>query len=47
MKNYFWVAIENILITAIFAIIAIYFEHWWIILFSVLGWTTIKRQTEK
>lgn len=41
MNTYWAVALENILITLCFAWVAIHFNHWWIILFAILGWTTV------
>lgn len=42
MKNYLPVALGNIGITLCFALVAIWAGHWWIILFSILGWNTLK-----
>ena len=46
MKTPYWtVAIENVLIVAIFAAVAIVFHKWWIVLFSLLFASTITHKT--
>lgn len=46
MKDYWPIALENVGITLCFLIAAIFFNHWWIILFALFGWTSIKRPTQ-
>lgn len=45
--NYWAVALENIGITICFTVLAIYFNHWWIGLFSVIGWTSLSSLSTK
>lgn len=47
MKDYWPIALENVGITACFVALAIYFNHWWIVLFALLGWTSVKFKQDK
>jgi hypothetical protein len=42
MKSYWAIAVENILITVCFALVAIFTNHWWVILFAFAGYSYIK-----
>ena len=35
------VLIKNVLVVALFVLLAIKFQHWWRVLFSVLFWNSI------
>ena len=42
MKESVQVILMNIIILAIFACVAVHFDKWWIILFSLLGMASYK-----
>lgn len=44
MKTYWPIAFENVGLTACFAVVAIFFGHWWIVLFAILGWTSYTKK---
>ena len=39
--------IKNIIIVALFIFLAIFFNKWWLSLFSILFWSGIKSKLEK
>lgn len=41
-KHYWAIALENSIITICFAAVAIYTNSWWVVLFSIIGWTTVR-----
>ena len=40
---YIMAMLNNVLITCVFGYLAIHFDKWWIILFSVVGFMTVER----
>lgn len=44
---YYIAALQNIMITICFTIVAIYFNRWWIILFSSLCYSSVKNVERK
>ena len=46
MEEYKWFILKNIIAIICFTILAIVFNKWWIILFSILFLTTFKSKGE-
>ena len=44
---YIMATLNNVLVTGMFCYLAIHFEKWWIILFSIIGFIEVKRAKNK
>ena len=40
---YIMAMLNNVLITCVFGYLAIHFDKWWIVLFSVVGFMTVQK----
>ena len=46
MKEYKWIVLLNIVIMVVYAIVAIYFEKWWIVLLSAFSLFTYRSKDD-